>query len=119
MGAFCETVNRNKRGIVIDIRTHEGVEVIKSLLPSTDVLLEGFAPGTMEKIGLGYLDVQGINPRLMYCSISGYGQDGPYKLRKGYDACAQAESGIMEAVKPSSRVGPSYSVDIQELSPQT
>lgn len=88
-------MNRNKRGIVINLKTPGGVEVLKTLARSADILVENFAPGVMERFGVGYAALSAENPALVYCSISGFGRTGPYKERRGFDLVAQAMSGIM------------------------
>lgn len=88
-------VNRNKRGVAIDIRTAGGKELLWRLIATADVLVENFRPGTMERLGFGYEDVHVAYPTLVYCSISGYGQTGPYRERGGFDLVAQAMSGIL------------------------
>ena len=93
--AYYLGLNRNKHSILIDFSTPEGKERLLKLLNTATVLVENFRPGTLERQGLGYEALRAINPGLIYCSISGYGQTGPYALRPGYDFVAQAESGIM------------------------
>jgi crotonobetainyl-CoA:carnitine CoA-transferase CaiB-like acyl-CoA transferase len=110
-GVWTASINRNKRGISIDLRSPEGKEIAKKLIAEADVMMEAFVPGVMEKLGLGYEEVKKINPRIIYCSISCYGQDGPYRKRPGYDVCIQCESGLMAATgeegRPPVRVGSS------------
>ncbi len=88
-------VNRNKYGIALDIRTPQGSEILWRLIETADVLVENFRPGTMERLGFGYEQVHEKNPRLIYCSISGFGQTGPYAERGGFDLVAQAMSGVL------------------------
>jgi len=87
--------NRNKRGMTLDLKAAEGVEVVKTLVRSADVLIENFRTGTMESFGLGYETLAAINPRLIYCSVSAFGRTGPRKDAPGYEALMQAFSGIM------------------------
>ena len=87
--------NRNKRGVTLDLKSPEGVEVIKALVQKSDVLVENFRTGTMESFGLGYDVLAEINPRLIYCSVSAFGRTGPRKDSPGYEALMQAFSGIM------------------------
>eukprot|EP00941_MAST-03F_sp_MAST-3F-sp1_P004641 g4641.t1 len=87
--------NRNKRSIAVDVKSAEGVELIKSLASNADVLLENFITGKMEELGLGYDVLSEINPRLIYCSISGYGQSGPKANFPGYDVIISATGGLM------------------------
>lgn len=88
-------VNRNKRAIAVDISSPEGAEVIRKLAATADVFVENFRPGALDKFGLGFQSLSKINPRLIYASISGFGQTGPYRDRGGLDLVAQAMSGIM------------------------
>src|SRR2546422_6772206 len=87
--------NRNKRGMTLDLKAPEGVEAVKALARSADVVVENFRTGTMEGFGLGYDELAGINPRLIYCSVSAFGRTGPRKDSAGYEALLQAFSGIM------------------------
>ncbi|GAC1389697.1 MAG: CoA transferase [Ktedonobacteraceae bacterium] len=88
-------MNRNKYGIAIDIRTPAGKQVLWGLIESADVLVENFRPGTMTRLGFGFEEVHARYPALVYCSISGYGQTGPYRERGGFDLVAQAMSGVL------------------------
>jgi len=90
-------VNRNKRGLVLDLKRTEGVAVLKKLVATADVLVENYRPGVARRLGVDYATLAAINPRLIYCSISGFGQTGPYADRGGYDLIAQGMSGIMSA----------------------
>lgn len=87
--------NRNKRGITVNLKTPKGIEIIKELVKDMDVLVENFRTGTMEKLGLGYEVLKEINPKLIFCSISGFGRTGPEKDRAGYDVLLQAFAGLM------------------------
>ena len=88
-------VNRNKRGMSLDLRQEASRDVLRRLLRDADVLMENFKPGGMEKWGLGYETLREINPRLIHCRITGFGEDGPYGGLPGYDAVLQAQTGIM------------------------
>ena len=88
-------INRNKRSIVLDLKVAEDIEIALRLCDSADVVVENFRPGTLERLGLGYERLRARNPRLVYCSISGFGQTGPYSDRGGFDLMAQAMSGLM------------------------
>ena len=88
-------VNRNKRGIVLDLKRPEGVAVLKKLAATADVLVENFRPGVLKKYGFDYASVAAKYPKLIYLSISAYGQTGPLSDRPGYDPVLQAESGMM------------------------
>jgi formyl-CoA transferase/CoA:oxalate CoA-transferase len=93
--AYFLSVNRNKRGIAVDLKAAQGREVALRLVDRADVLVENFRPGTAARLGLGYDDLHARNPGLIYASISGFGQTGPYASEPGYDAIAQALGGIM------------------------
>lgn len=93
--AYYLGLNRNKYSITLDFSTSEGKQRLLDLIKGATVLIENFRPGTLAKQGLSYEDLRATNPGLIYCSISGYGQTGPYASRPGYDFVAQAESGLM------------------------
>ena len=103
-------INRNKRGITVNLKSPEGQTIIRRLAAESDILVENYRTGTLEKMGLGYEDLHALNPRLIYCSISGYGRNGPYAERPGYDFVIQAEGGIMGVTGPEE--GPPYRVGI-------
>ena len=88
-------VNRNKRSLVLDLKDHRGQEICRRLAARSDVLVENYRPGTLDRLGLGYEALRSLNPRLIYASISGYGQTGPLRGRGGFDLVAQGESGVM------------------------
>jgi crotonobetainyl-CoA:carnitine CoA-transferase CaiB-like acyl-CoA transferase len=90
------SVNRNKKSITLNLKAPEGREILKKLAKKSDVLLENFRTGTMEKLGLGYATLSKLNPRLVYCAMSGFGESGPESHRGGYDLIVQAESGVMD-----------------------
>lgn len=77
-GAVFEALNCQKKNIVIDFKNSNGIKVLKQLIQSYDVLVEGNRPGVMNRLGIGYEDLQKVNPRLIYCSLTGYGATGPY-----------------------------------------
>ncbi len=93
--AYYLGLNRNKYSITLDFTTPDGKQRLLELLSTATVLVENFRPGTLARQGLDYESLHAINPGLIYCSISGYGQNGPYASRPGYDFVAQAESGLM------------------------
>ncbi|HEU4452356.1 MAG TPA: CoA transferase [Longimicrobium sp.] len=93
--AYYLCVNRNKRSVAADLKTDEGRDLVRRLAREADVLVENFAPGTMERTGLGYDALSADNPRLVWCSITGYGSDGPEAGRPGYDFAVQARAGWM------------------------
>ena len=94
--AFFKLVNRNKRGLRLDLKQPGGIAVFRRLTFSADVVIEGFRPGVMDKLGIGYAALAEINPRLVFCSISGYGQDGPYAQRAGHDINYIGYAGVLD-----------------------
>src|SRR3981189_3693343 len=88
-------MNRNKKGIALDLKTPGGAKVLRRLIENADVLVENFGPGVMDRLGFGYAEIGKAHPALIYCSLSGFGRTGPYKHRRGFDLVAQAMSGIM------------------------
>jgi crotonobetainyl-CoA:carnitine CoA-transferase CaiB-like acyl-CoA transferase len=88
-------MNRNKRGIALNLKLPAAQQALKRMVASADVLTENYRKGTMEKLGLGYETLKALNPRLIYCSISGYGRTGPYADKGGFDLIAQGMSGLM------------------------
>ena len=92
---FYLSCNRNKRSVTIDHSTPEGADLVRALAQRSDVLIENFRCGVLDKYGLGFEALHQLNPNLVYCSITGFGQDGPYADRPGYDGVFQAMSGMM------------------------
>lgn len=93
--AYFHCCNRGKKSVVIDFRTPEGQAQVKKLVADADILIENFKVGGLAKYGLDYDSLAALNPRLIYCSITGFGQDGPYAKRAGYDYIIQGMSGLM------------------------
>jgi crotonobetainyl-CoA:carnitine CoA-transferase CaiB-like acyl-CoA transferase len=108
--AYFLSTNRNKRSLTVNLKTEEGQAIIRSMVEKSDVLVENFRTGTLDRMGLGYEALQEVNPRLVYCSISGYGRTGPYAERPGYDFIIQAEGGMMGVTGPEE--GPPFRVGI-------
>lgn len=104
---------RNKLGVTLDLKRPEGVAIFKELCTKADVLCENFSVGAMARLGLGYEDVRQVNPRIVYASITAFGQDGPYAEQRGYDMLSQAISGFMSIngfpENPPTRAGQSIS----------
>jgi crotonobetainyl-CoA:carnitine CoA-transferase CaiB-like acyl-CoA transferase len=88
-------LNRNKRSMTLNLKTEEGAEILRKMAVEADVLVENFRAGTMDRLGLGYEALSALNPRLVYCSISAFGETGPMKDEAGYEAIMQAYSGVM------------------------
>lgn len=93
--AYYLSINRNKKSVAVDIKTKEGQAIIHQLLESSDILIENFKVGGLEKYGLGYAQLKDKYPKLIYCSITGFGQSGPLAAEPGYDLAAQAMGGLM------------------------
>jgi len=93
--AYFLSINRNKRGLSVNVKTPEGRQIVQELAKASDIMMENFRPGTAARLGLGYQELSQGNPGLIYASISGYGQTGPSAGLPGYDAVAQAVSGMM------------------------
>ncbi len=98
---FYQLVNRNKKSIRLDLKKPEGRKLLLRLVESADVLVEGFRPGVMAKLGLDYATVAQVNPRIVYCSITGYGQTGPYALRAGHDINYIGYAGVLDQIGPA------------------
>jgi crotonobetainyl-CoA:carnitine CoA-transferase CaiB-like acyl-CoA transferase len=97
-GLFLNTVNRNKEHMTLDLKTDKGKEIFFRLIEKADVMLEGFRPGVVDRLGVDYESVRGVNPKIIYCSITGYGQDGPFRNRVGHDANYLSYAGILNLI---------------------
>ena len=103
-------MNRNKKGIVLNLKDKDGIEIFKRMIKNSDVVLENFRKGTLDKLGIGYDVISKINPKIILCEISGYGRTGPYADKGGFDLVAQGMSGLMSITgeskeKPPMKVG--------------
>ncbi len=96
MSLYFVAINRNKRSMTLNLKTTEGREIFLRLVRQSDVVLESFRPGVMERLGLGYEQLKEVHPGLVYCAISGYGQDGPYRLRAGHDLNYAGYAGLLD-----------------------
>ena len=94
--AYFHCCNRGKRSVIADFRSARDLDLVRRLIDRSDIVIENFKTGALQKFGLDYATVRPRNPRLIYCSVTGFGQDGPYSARAGYDAMIQAMSGIMD-----------------------
>lgn len=97
-GFFVTTVNRNKEHISLNLKTPKGQEIFRKLVSMADVLIEGFRPGVVDRLGIDYAHVSRINPGIVYCSITGYGQNGPYKDRVGHDVNYLSTAGVLDLI---------------------
>jgi crotonobetainyl-CoA:carnitine CoA-transferase CaiB-like acyl-CoA transferase len=97
-GPSFRVLNRNKKSLTLNLREKKGREILLKLLETADILLENFRPATRKRLGLDYQELSKLNPRLIHCSISGYGQSGPYRDKPGFDTIGQALSGMLSLV---------------------
>ena len=95
LGADFQNLHRNKRSMTLDLKAPEGKEILRKLVARSDVLVENFRPDVKDRLGIGYEAMHAVNPRLVYASISGFGEDGPYRMRPGFDQIAQGMGGLM------------------------
>ncbi|HLS36515.1 MAG TPA: CoA transferase, partial [Bacillota bacterium] len=95
VSAYYISINRNKKSITLDLKSAEDFQTVHKLIQTSDVIINNFKTGTMERFGLSYEEVAEINPKIVYCSITGFGETGPYKDLAGYDFITQAMSGLM------------------------
>jgi crotonobetainyl-CoA:carnitine CoA-transferase CaiB-like acyl-CoA transferase len=113
MSTYFQSVNRNKKSLGLNLQCKAGREILWKLIDRADILIENFKPGVLDRLGFGYEAVSKRRPQIVYCSISGFGQTGPYRSRPGYDVVAQGESGLMDLTGfpdgPPAKVGTSIS----------
>jgi len=107
--AYFMNLNRNKRGITLNLKAEEGRTIFLEMVRNSDIVLENYRPGVMEKLGLGYEDLRKVNPAIIYGAVSGFGHTGPYSRRAGYDIIGQAMTGLMSTTgwqdTPPTRTG--------------
>lgn len=113
--AYYHSCNRGKRSIAIDFSTPEGADTVRRLVATSDVLIENFKVGGLKKYGLDYDSLREINPRLIYCSITGFGQDGPYAPRAGYDFIIQGMGGMMSITGEAGREPQKAGVAVSDI----
>jgi len=113
MSTYFQSVNRNKKSLGLNLQSEAGRQILWKLIDRADILIENFKPGVLDRLGFGYEAVSKRRPEIVYCSISGFGQTGPYRTRPGYDVVAQGESGLMDLTGfpdgPPAKVGTSIS----------
>jgi len=97
-GLFFNLINRNKEHMSLNLKTEKGREIFYRLIEKADVLLEGFRPGVVDRLGVGYESVKQANPKIIYCSITGYGQDGPFRDRVGHDVNYLSYAGVLDLI---------------------
>ena len=115
MSSYFLSANRNKKSISIDLKKPDGVAILKSLILSSDILIENFRPGTMDRLGLSYETVSAVNRRIIYCSLSGYGQTGPAREWPGYDLTVLAYSGLLSLNAEEGRPPIKFGVPIADI----
>ena len=108
--AYFLSINRNKESVALDLKDGRTKPIVDALLARADVVVENFRPGTLERLGWGYATVASRHPRIVYCSISGFGQTGPRRVQAGYDAMMQGEAGLMSITGPAD--GPPYRLGV-------
>ena len=94
--AYFSALNRNKKSIALNLKTNEGKDIFIKLARDADVIIEGFRPGKVDSLGIGYNNIKKVNPKIIYCSITGYGQKGPYKKKAGHDLNYSSLSGLLD-----------------------
>jgi crotonobetainyl-CoA:carnitine CoA-transferase CaiB-like acyl-CoA transferase len=115
-GSDFQNLHRNKRGIALDLKQPEGVAILKQLAAWADVLVENFRPDVKDRLGIGYAALSAINPRLIYASMSGFGEDGPYRMRPGFDQIAQGMGGLMSVTGEKGRGPMRAGIPLADLS---
>ena len=110
LSAYYLCTNRNKKCITIDLKKKEGQEIIRRLAQQSDIFLENFLPGNLAEMNLGYEDIKALNPKIIYASVTGYGQNGPYRDFPGFDFIIQAQGGLMSVIGDSD--GPPMKVGV-------
>jgi formyl-CoA transferase len=110
LSAYYLCINRNKKCITVDLKKREGQEIIRGLAQRSDVILENFLPGSLAEMNLGYQDIKALNPKIIYASVTGYGQNGPYRDFPGFDFIIQAQGGLMSIIGESD--GPPMKVGV-------
>jgi len=113
--AYFMSINRNKRSIVLDLKSSEGLQILQKLATKCDVFVENFRPGTTSRLGIDYDEIKKVNPLVIYCSISGFGQSGPYRERPGYDLILFAASGMMSITGEEGRPPVKAAVPVSDI----
>jgi len=116
VSSYFGTINRSKRSLAVDLKDPEGLAAVRELAARADIVMQSFTPGVVDRLGLGYDDVRALNPSVVYYSLSGYGQDGPWRHRRGYDPIIQAASGFMSVTGEAGRTPVKSMIPIADLS---
>lgn len=115
ISSYFLSANRNKRSLTLDLKKEEGVKILKELLKKSDVLMENFRPGTLSRLGISYETARELNPKIIYCSLSGYGQTGPQREWPGYDLTILANSGLLSLNGEVGRAPIKFGVPIADI----
>lgn len=116
VSSYFGSINRSKRSLAVDLKDPEGLAIVRELAGRADIMMQSFTPGVIDRLGLGYDDVRAINPTVVYYSLSGYGQDGPWRHKRGYDPIIQAASGFMSVTGETGRTPVKSMIPIADLS---
>lgn len=108
-------LNRSKKSLKLNLKTQEAVEIVKKLIQEYDIVIEGFRPGVMERLGLDYESLKQVNPKLIYCSVTGYGQTGPYRNRPGHDNNYLSIAGILDYSRHKGKKPVSMGIQIADI----
>ncbi|MEM3676394.1 MAG: CaiB/BaiF CoA-transferase family protein, partial [Thermoplasmataceae archaeon] len=115
MSSYFLSANRNKRSIAVDLKRDQGIKMIRKLVEKSDVIVENFRPGTLDKLGLSYERAKSINPGIVYCSLSGYGQTGPFKDYPAYDLTLLSYTGLLSITGEENRPPVKFGVPIADI----
>ena len=116
VSSYFGTINRSKRSLAVDLKDPQGLAIVLELIARADVVMQSFTPGVIDRLGLGYDAVREVNPTVVYYSLSGYGQDGPWREKRGYDPIIQAASGFMSVTGEAGRTPVKSMVPVADLS---
>lgn len=116
VSSYFGSINRSKRSLAVDLKDPDGLAVVLELATQADIVMQSFTPGVIDRLGLGYEAVRAVNPSVVYYSLSGYGQDGPWREKRGYDPIIQAASGFMSVTGEAGRTPVKSMIPIADLS---
>ncbi|WP_456698601.1 CaiB/BaiF CoA transferase family protein [Aeromicrobium sp. P5_D10] len=116
VSSYFGSINRSKRSLAIDLKDPDGLAIVRDLASRADIVMQSFTPGVIDRLGLGYDTIRELNPSVVYYSLSGYGQDGPWREKRGYDPIIQAASGFMSVTGEAGRTPVKSMIPIADLS---
>jgi crotonobetainyl-CoA:carnitine CoA-transferase CaiB-like acyl-CoA transferase len=116
VSSYFGTINRSKRSLAIDLKDPDGLAIVLELAARSDVVMQSFTPGVIDRLGLGYEAIRAVNPSVVYYALSGYGQDGPWREKRGYDPIIQAASGFMSVTGEQGRAPVKSMIPVADLS---